>query len=145
MLIASDVPIPAPRMQPQDRRDWIIAYMMAHSYMSHKNGSPIATFSSTYVDCINADFIDAYCDATGVEPSTWMILGSNKCATAVRDLKALHDQGLLHRHRTGIDAPASGGGWPKWVWSYSVDAKAETLCRNIADQFKVKFPTVRVY
>jgi hypothetical protein len=138
-MIANDVPIPALRMQPQERQDWIVAYIMAHSYSNTAD-----EFRSYYVDCLHADFIDAYCEATNTEPH-YMILGANKCPQAARDLRTLHELGLLHRHRTGVQSPTSGGGWPKWVWSYSIAKGMDNTCRMVADSFKARFPDVSVY
>lgn len=96
-------------MNKQARHEWILGYLRTRQ--GHY------TFCRYSVDVLDAAFVDAYIDATEV-PYDVVLLGANRCRQAGLDLAALCKEGKLERHRAGVSAPTSGGGWPTWVWSY---------------------------
>lgn len=94
-------------MKPQERLDWIERHVRDNNQLSRGG-----------VDVLNSDFVDAYIDATkaAFRPTNY---GAYKCAQLGRDLAKMVDQGIMRRHRIGIEGLA-GMGFPRWVWSYTL-------------------------
>jgi hypothetical protein len=130
------------RLSKQDRLDWICAaFANTIRTSSEKSGDgPWREVTrSTYFDSLHSYFVDAYIEATGArfQPK---VLGAHLCDQLIRDMKELHDQGVLTRHRSGVEG--MGRGWPKWVWAYRVaDGRIEE-CRRRAEWFKARHPDV---
>jgi hypothetical protein len=93
-----------PIMKPEQRRDWIEAFMRGNNQA--RGG----------VDICDAAFVDAYTEATNAPYSVTMY-GANKCRMLGRDLSIMAGAGVLRRSRIGLDGMA-GMGFPRWVWSY---------------------------
>lgn len=73
-----------------------------------------------YVDILDADFIDGFIEITGAEYRA-MAFGAAKCPTAGRLLGSMYKQGILKRFASGLPAGDSSMGFPKWVYSYSLN------------------------
>jgi hypothetical protein len=97
-----------PKMTPAQRRDWLLQYLLNRQ---------AASSSRCSVDVLDAEFVDRYVNATGA-PVVHHVIGADKSSTLGPDLSALFAAGLLKRASIGVPAVTSGGGWPKWVYSY---------------------------
>lgn len=107
-----------------ERLHWLRMYFARSIRTSQERvgDGPLRTVDkSGYYDILHSEFVDDYLTATNVsfEP---MFIGAHRCTTLSTDLRALYVEGTLRRYRAGIHD--MGMGWPKWVWSYSVDPSA---------------------
>lgn len=123
-----------PRMKPEDRQAVILCMFLRHSH-----GGKCAM----HMDCLCGPEIDEYCEVCNIEPH-WMIIGPNKCKEFNADLLALYERGILRRFRSGCRDMPSGGGWPKWVWSYSFVPDMIESAKRIADWYNETHPNNRV-
>jgi hypothetical protein len=133
----------APTMAKEDRLNWICAYFAntIHTSQQRTNGGPWRDVTSSYIyGTMHGDFSDVYLVVTNA-PYRPMVLGPNVCDMLARDLKELHDQGVLERWRSGIEG--MGSGWPKWTWHYKVRDTAFQVCKERGDAFKAKYPDLR--
>jgi hypothetical protein len=133
----------APTMAKEDRLNWICAYFantIHTSRQKHGDGPWQDVTSSWSYGTMQADFSDVYLVVTNA-PYRPMILGPNVCDMLARDLKELHDQGVLERWRSGIEG--LGSGWPKWTWMYRVRGNMLDACRERGNAFKAKHPDLR--
>ncbi|MNQ88066.1 hypothetical protein D3C85_1033160 [compost metagenome] len=100
-------------MKPAERYVWIECYL-----------KELSKYSQTSVDILDADFVGEYISATGAKWSPGLI-GAPFCSQLPRDLLAMHRDGILKRHRSGLWSMA-GMGFPRWVWVYRLsDAQGE--------------------
>jgi len=130
------------RLSRQDRLGWICAAFAntIHTSQEKSGDGPWREVTrSTFFDSLHQDFVDAYIVATGAG-FTPKILGAPACDQLIRDLKELHGQGVLTRHRSGVQG--MGSGWPKWVWAYRVADGRVDECRRRAERFKALHPGV---
>jgi hypothetical protein len=100
------------KMKPAQRREWLLQYLLSKQ----------AAFSSTVkfsINVLDAHLVDQYAQATGA-PVKIMLIGADKSSTLGSDLAALYADGMLKRGIAGVPAVTAGGGWPKWVYSYSL-------------------------
>jgi hypothetical protein len=94
-------------MKTEQRYNWIENYLLWLS-IRHR--------TVTYVDVLDAEFVDAFAEATGAKVVV-MPYGADKCGQLGRDLSAMFKAGRLGRWACGIWG-GSGEGFPKWVYSY---------------------------
>lgn len=90
-------------MRPTERFDWIESHLR-----QLRQGEA--------VDVLNAEFVDAYLDATNAR-CFFMPYGAHKCPQLGRDLAAMHKAGKLRRCTSSVNGGRAEG-FPTWVYSY---------------------------
>lgn len=93
---------------PSEREAWIYAYLKRRGIS---------------VDVLYSDFVDDYEEYTGAKTYP-QPFGACKCPTLGRDLGRMYRKGILSRFATGLGIGDAAMGFPKWVWSYSINLQS---------------------
>lgn len=111
--------------KPADRHQWILQHMLKKQAVYGWGRIPYS------VDILDEHFVDDFIENTGAKFRP-MIFGADKCKSLARDLADLYKRGVLVRHSCGINSPTAGGGWPKWVYIYSLNFQAKAAVESLA-------------
>lgn len=118
-------------LTPQERQA-VILCMLLRTSQGGRNPA--------FADTLSGDMIEEYLDVTGLDATHVMIIGPNKSNEFRSDLKTLFDRGILRRYRSGCSDMPCGGGWPKWVWAYSLEPGMVEAAKREADWFNASHP-----
>lgn len=99
-------------MRPAARHDWIEQHLRSNAMLARGG-----------VDILNAEFVDAYIDATGATHSH-QPYGAARCPQLGRDLSEMSRQYRLRRQLEPLPADMRGMGFPLFVWHYTLAVRS---------------------
>jgi len=107
-------------MRPDDRYRWLALWLAQGG-------------ARQFADVLDSDLVCAYADATGAACATGLI-GAPRCPQLGRDLSAMYAAGRLLRKPVGLPAGDALMGFPKWVYSYSLNVEVDEAKQTAVDK-----------